>query len=202
MDRQDLLDQSTPLLMLSLSNSGKLKINKIIQNKVNILKERYGLEEDEILNSLFERFLECEIYQKYDPEKALSTFIVYCTHYNLYRELRKQRTSAKNYPDVPFDDVSPERNNGDSNSSLPYLKNLGIDGLFEKTTPEDICIGKELLGLIMEHYGNDDAKVILGISDRKDMAEQLSMKYWSYCKRLNRKTKAFKPILQKHGYSS
>ena len=201
MDRQDLLNQSIPLLKLSLSNSGKLKINRKIQYKINLLKNHFDLEDDEILNSLFDRFLEGEIYHKYDPEKALSTFIVYCTDYNLNRELRKQRNRAKNYPDVPFDDISPERNNGESNSSLPYLKNLGIDGLFEKTTPEDICIAKELLGLIMDHYGKDDSKVILGIADRKEMAEQLSMNYHSYCKRLQRKTSEFKQILKNHGYS-
>ena len=201
MDRQELLDQSIPLLKLSLSNSGKLKINRKIQYKINLLKNHFDLEDDEILNSLFDRFLEGEIYHKYDPEKALSTFIVYCTDYNLNRELRKQRASAKNYPDVSFDEISPERDNGESSSSLPYLEKLGIDGLFEKTTPEDLCIAKELLGLIMDHYGKDDAKVILGIADRKDMSEHLAMNYHSYCKRLQRKTTAFKQILKKHGYS-
>jgi len=72
--------------------------------------------------------------------------------------------------------------------------------LFEKTTPEDICIAKELLGLIMDHYGKDDAMVILGIKDREKMAEQLSMNYHSYCKRLQRKTTVFKQILKKCGY--
>ena len=120
MDRQDLLNQVIPMLKLSLSNSGKLKINRKIQYKINLLKNHFDLEDDEILNSLFDRFLEGEIYHKYDPEKALSTFIIYCTDYNLNRELRKQRASAKNYPAVSFDDVSPERNNGESNSSLPY----------------------------------------------------------------------------------
>jgi len=199
-NRQDLLDQSIPLLMLCLSKSGKLKINKQIRNKKNELKERFDLEDDEILNDQFVRYLEGEIYHKYNPEKALSTFIVYCTDYNLNRELRKQRTRAKNYPDVSFDDISPEREYGNSSSSLPYLKCLGIDGLFEKTTPEDICIAKELLGLIMDHYGNDDAKVILGIADRKEMAEHLAMNYHSYCKRLQRKTIAFKQILKNCGY--
>jgi len=201
MDKQDLLDQSIPLLMLCLSKSGKLKINKRIQNKKNELKERFDLEDKEIFNDLFVRFLEGKIYNKYDPEKALSTFIVYCTDYNLNRELRKQRTKAKNYPDVSFDDVSPDREYG-ANGSLPYLNYLGIDGLFEKTTPEDICIANELFGLILEHFGENDTLVILGHRDRKEMAERLFMKYHSYCKRLNRKTKAFIPILKKNGYSS
>ncbi len=200
MDRQDLLDQSIQLLMLCLSNSGKLKINKRIQNKKNELKERFDLEDDEIINDLFVRFLDGELYKKYNPEKALSTFIVYCTDYNLNRALRKQRTSAKNSPDVSFDDISPDREYGDSSSPLPYLKCLGIEGLFEQTTPEDIYIAKELLGLIMDHYGKNDAKVVLGIIDRKKMAEQLSMKYWSYCKRLSRKTTAFKKFLKESGY--
>ncbi len=200
MDRQDLLDRSIQLLMLCLSNSGKLKINEQIHNKKNELKERFDLEDDEIINDLFVRFLEGELYRKYDPQKALSTFIVYCTFYNLYRELRKHGTRAKNYPDVSFDAISPDREYGDSGRSLPYLKYLGIDGLFEKTTPEDICIAKELLELMMDHYGNDDAKVILGIADRKEMAENLSMNYHSYCKQLQRKTSAFKLMLEKQGY--
>jgi len=196
-----LLDQSIPLLNLTLSKPGKLKINRKIQYKKNILKKCFDLEDDEILNILFDRFLEGEIYIKYEPHKALSTFIVYCTDYNLNRELRKQRTTAKNYPEVSFDDISPDGEYGDSSSSLPYLKSLGIEGLFEQTTPEDIYIAKELLGLIMDHYGKNDAKVILGIADRKEMAENLTMNYHSYCKRLQRKTASFKQILKNHGYS-
>jgi len=41
---------------------------------------------------------------------------------------------------------------------------LGADDLVDYTTPEDLIIAKELMELIIDHFGENDAKVLLGYS--------------------------------------
>ncbi len=94
----------------------------------------------------------------------------------------------------------PENSDDQLGSSLGYLEKLGISGLHETDTPEDLYIAKELLGFILDHFGKDDTMVLLGIKDRRDEADRLSIKYDTYCKRLNRKVQSFIPILKEHGY--
>ena len=200
LDNEDIRDQSYPLIQWSLSNKGKFKINRSIQSKVERLKQDYGFEHDEILNSQCEHFLGKKIYRKYDETKSKSTFIVHCTNYGLNREIRKQHRQKNNYTEVALVDFLPENSDDQLGSSIGYLEKLGIDGLYEADTPEDLCIAKELLGLILDHFGKDDTQVLLGIKDRQDEAERLSIKYHTYCKRLNRKVQSFIPILKQHGY--
>jgi len=56
------------------------------------------------------------------------------------------------------------------------------------------------LELVQNHYGDDDAKVVLGLMDRKAEAKRRSITYDTYRKRLDRKTCDFRPILKKAGY--
>jgi len=200
LDNRDLLDQSYPLIQWSLSKKGKFKINRIIQSKVERLKQDYGLEHDEILNSQCEQFLGKKIYRNYDQTTSKSTFIVHCTNYGLNREIRKLNRQKKNYSEVSLEEFLPENSDDQLGSSLGYLEKLGITGLYETDTPEDLCIAKELLGIILDHFGKDDTMVLLGIKDRRDEAERLSIKYHTYCKRLKRKVQSFIPILKQHGY--
>ncbi len=77
---------------------------------------------------------------------------------------------------------------------------LGADDLVDYTTPEDLIIAKELMELIIDHFGENDAKVLLGYSDRHTEADRLSISYNTYCKRLSRKIRSFLPILKNAGY--
>ena len=77
---------------------------------------------------------------------------------------------------------------------------LGADGLVDYTTPEDLVIAKELMELIIDHFGEDDAEVLLGYSDRLSESARLSISYYTYCKRLSRKIDSFLPILENAGY--
>jgi hypothetical protein len=54
--------------------------------------------------------------------------------------------------------------------------------------------------LIYDHFGEDDAEVILGYKDRQTEADRLSIRYDTYCKRLSRKIRTFLPILKDAGY--
>jgi len=51
---------------------------------------------------------------------------------------------------------------------------------------------KELLWLIINHFGYDDAAVALGCKSRRAEAERLGIALDAYSKRLQRKTASFK----------
>ena len=199
MDRQELLNQSYQHVKWALSNNGNLNINRKTQYKIRRLND-YGLEDDEILNNLFVEYLSKNHYEKYDPDKSLSTFAAYYTYYNLNNQIRKQRTEKKNYPKISLDSLAQHSSDGYCGSSISFLNELGANGLVEYTTPEDLVIAMELLELIYDHFGEDDAEVILGFKDRRTEAERLSIRYDTYCKRLSRKICTFLPVLKDAGY--
>jgi hypothetical protein len=197
MDRQQLLNQSFQQFNWALSNKSNLKINRKIQCKARKLYKDYGVEQDEILNSLFDDFLCKELHDKYNPENALSTFIVHTTNYGLNIQIRKHRADRKNYPTISLSILAQE---GGDSSAISFLETLGAHDLVDYTTPEDLVIAKELLELIYDHFGKDDAEVILGYTHRRSEATRLSIPYDTYCKRLSRKILSFQPILENAGY--
>ncbi len=200
MDRQELLNQSYQQFKWALSNAGNLNINRKTQYKTRRLNQDYGIEQDEILNNLFEEFLSKKHYEKYDAEKSLSTFAVHYTNYNLNTQIRRQRNEKKNFPKISLDGLAQQSSDGYCGSSVSFLGELGADGLVEYTTPEDLVIAKELMELIYDHFGENDAEVLLGYKDRRTEAERLLIRYDTYCKRLSRKIRAFQPVLKDAGY--
>ena len=200
MEQQDLLNQSYQQFEQALSGNGNFKINRIIGYKSRRLKFEFGLEDDEILNGLFVEFLDKKLYEKITPEKTLSTFIVHTTNYVLNVQLRKHQQEKRNCPRISLDSLAEESSDGYCGSAISFLKTLGADGLVDYTTPEDLVIAKELMELIMDHFGEDDAKVLLGYSDRQTESNRLSISYDTYCKRLSRKIHSFMPILKNAGY--
>jgi hypothetical protein len=200
MEQQELLNQSYQQFKQALSSNGNLKINRIIGYKSRRLKSEYGLEDDEILNAIFCEFLSKELVEKITPDKTLSTFIVHTTNYMLNVQLRKQQQEKRNYPRISLDSLAEESSDGYCGSAISFLETLGADGLVDYTTPEDLIIAKELMDLIMDHFGEDDAKVLLGYSDRLSESARLSISYDTYYKRLSRKIHSFLPILKQAGY--
>ena len=200
MEQQELLNQSYQQFEQALSNNRTFKINRIIGYKTRRLKYEYGLEDDEILNVLFDEFLSKKLYEKITPEKTLSTFMVHTTNYGLNVQLRKQQQEKRNYPSISLDGLAEESSDGYCGSAISFLEMLGTDGLVDYTTPEDLVIGKELMELIIDHFGEDDAEVLLGYSDRHTESNRLSIRYETYCKRLSRKIQSFLPILKNAGY--
>lgn len=200
MDQQELLNQSNQQFEQALSSNGNFKINRIIGYKTRRLKYEYGLEDDEILNALFDEFLRKHLYEKITPEKTLSTFIIHTTNYGLNGQLRKQQQQKRNYPSFSLDGLAEESSDGYCGSAVSFLEDLGAEGLVDYTTPEDLIIAKELMELIIDHFGEDDAKVLLGYTDRRSEAKRLSISYDAYYKRLQRKISAFLPVLQEAGY--
>jgi len=96
--------------------------------------------------------------------------------------------------------LAQQSTDGYCGSSVSYLEKSGADGLVDYTTPEDLVIAKELLKIIFNHFGEDDARVLLGYKDRRTEAERLSISYDTYSKRLQRKITTFLPVLKEAGY--
>ena len=200
MEQQELLNQSYQQFEQTLSFNGNFKINRIIGYKTRRLKYEYGLEDDEILNVLFVEFLDKKLYEKITPDKTLSTFIVHTTNYGLSTQIRERQREKRNYPSISLDGLAEESSDGYCGSAISFLEDLGADGLVDYTTPEDLVIAKELMELIIDHFGEDDAEVLLGYSDRQSESNRLSIDYYTYCKRLSRKIHSFLPILKNAGY--
>ena len=200
MEQQELVNQSYQQFNQALSSNGNFKINRIIGYKSRRLKSEYGLEDDEILNAIFCEFLSKELVEKITPDKTLSTFIVHTTNYMLNVQLRKHQQEKRNYPRISLDSLAEESSDGYCGSAISFLEMLGADGLVDYKTPEDLIIAKELMELIIDHFGEDDAEVLLGYSDRLSESDRLSIDYYTYCKRLSRKINSFLPILKQAGY--
>ncbi len=199
-EQQELLNESLKLFQWSLSNNGKLQINKKIGSKVRYLKQKCGLEYDEIFNQQILIYLEKKLHEKYNPEKALSTFVAHSTNYGLSEEQRKFKPWKKNYQEISLDELLQGSSDDMSQVSLSYLEKIGAHDVVEYTTPEDLCIAKELMEIIIKHFGERDAKVLLGYTDRRTEAERLSITYEAYCKRLFRKILSFLSVLEETGY--
>lgn len=61
-------------------------------------------------------------------------------------------------------------------------------------------IGKELMQMALDFFGEEDLEVLLGAKDRAEEANRLGIKYDTYQKRLERKRQRFKTILIQAGY--
>ena len=198
--RQDLLNQSVREIQTALSGNGKLKINHKIRLKVRSLTEDFGLEQDEIENVAVEEFLSREIYEKCKPEKPLSTFCTHFANYSLNGQLRAEKLHRKHYRAVSLDCLAQDNHDNDWAYSDEFLEPAENNNLADYLTPEDFLHAKELLGLIIKHFGYDDAAVALGCKSRRAEAKRLGIGLDAYTKRLQRKTASFKQVLIEAGY--
>ena len=196
----DLPDQSLELLLKIVSNKGKLKINRQIHYKINLLCQKYGFEFDEVINLFVELYLSKKMFEKYTFENAFSTFIVHCVNYTLNGLLRKCDTHRRHFHEISLEKIIRDSTGNLDEVSLDFLDRINATGLVDFTTPEDMLIGKELLGLMIKHYGRENVLVLLGYEDRQAAADRLGMQYESFCKRLSRKTLLFLPVLNQAGY--
>jgi len=196
----DLLEQSFELFQKILSNGGKLDINRKIRHKMNRLYRQHGFSADEVLNILVEWYLLKKLGEKHQLENALSTFIVHSINYTLSSLLRKCDTHRRHYSEISLEKLLRDMGGNLDEVSLDFLTGIGAESLVDFTTPEEMIIGKELLELMINHYGLDDVLVLLGYESRQAAADRLEMPYDTFCKRLLRKTLLFLPVLHQAGY--
>ena len=201
MNHKDLLERSVPLLQTTLSGSGHLKINLVIKCQVDRLAEEFNYDFDEIVNCQVETILTKNLHRKYKPGRSLSTFITHTTNYGLKHQIRKESQRRQNRQEISIDGILADQS--EDTATLQFLDEMvkpGFKGFIDRDTPEDLCIARELLGLVLDHFGAEDAKVILGIKDRKTQANHLGISYQAYCKRLQRQLDDFIAVLKQHGY--
>jgi hypothetical protein len=198
--RKDLLNQSVREIQNALSGNGKLKINRKIRLKVRSLTEGFGLERGEIENIAVDEFLSRELYEKCKPEKPLSTFCTYFASYSLNGQLRKEKRRRKHHQAISLDGLAQDTHDNDWAYSDEFLEPAGDKSLADHITPEDFLHAKELLDLIIKHFGYDDASVALGCKSRQAEAKRLEITLDAYSKRLQRKIGSFKIVLKEAGY--
>ena len=199
MDRDELLDQSVEYFKKTFSKNGKLKINDEILYRIKQLQNRLEMEESEIFQAVFQYFIEKKLYEKYQAEKALSTFITYCVKYGLC-DVGKKGWRKHSKKECSLESILGDKLCGSGASSFSVDEANGFPDLVEYNTPEDLLIGKELRELIFAYFGPTDALVCLGYEDLQKTASSLGMSYDAYRKRLLRKKEQFKAFLEKRGY--
>jgi len=201
-NKNEMLKICYELFEITLNKIGKFDHNEQILRKVRRLKDFYDLEEKEILHMVYDEFMSKGIFEKYNPEKTkITTFIAHCTNYILSGIIRSLDTRGKHYKEILLSDFE-KKEPLDDRVGLPgnYLERLGVEGVVEKTTPEDFTIAKELLEHMSRFFEESEMEVLLGAGDRNSAAEKLSIEYSAFRKRLYRKVKLFQTLLKQMDY--
>lgn len=190
------------LIEMALSGTGNLELNRSIRSKMRYLEEAHGLDRDYLENWLYERFLANGTDEKYDPERSsVATFIGHCTNNALTDLIRRYNAMEKQCREVPLDlsgnDTSAPKRFG---YSLPDLERAGVEYVIDQNTPEDYCLAKELMDLMVRFFEPEELKILLGLKDRATESVESGIGYECLCKRLQRKREAFRAVLKEAGY--
>ena len=193
---QELLSLAYGCFQWIIGGLGNYAINNSIRNKIKALMEQFGMMRQEILVELFEDFLEKNILQRYDSQRAsLYTFLLYYINNRLTDKIRSKKRFNREIKVGGFDEEELYRAEGISPND-----HLSISGMHKSMNPEQLLIKKQLIQHIVKFLGEDDAKVFLGLESRKSESERLGVHYDAYCKRLHRKIMENLSEFKKAGY--
>ena len=177
-------------------------MNHSIQKRVKWLYHRYGMTRKEIIEHLKWKYKGQKKHKRHDPNlSCLKTYVLTFCYYgvlSLVRELKKHDAHLSLIP--PTQNPQDEKIKGRSGASYELYEQEGIEGLVEPNSPEDILIGKELMQMALNFFGEEDLEVLIGVRDRTAEADRLGISYDAYLKRLDRKRQHFKTILKQAGY--
>jgi len=198
-DYEEILLESYFCFKSALSEKGKFKINLKTKEKVQYLKENYELEIDDLLHSLFLHYVKRKAYKKYDVKKgALSTFIAHYVDNYMNNLIRKFDTLRENVP--VYYDLTRNSLSNQNKFAMSFEEWIGVQGVAEFNTPESLLLAKELLELLIDHFGKYNSSVLLGYGDRRSASEDMGIDYYTYCKRLQRELKTFIQVLEDADY--
>jgi len=197
-----ILVDSYRLIYRFIYHSGKIWMNTAIQKRIRWLYRRYGMTREEIIEYVKWKFKCQRKHYKFDPEKScLETFVLNFTYFAMLSLVRQcEDHEAGNEKEIPFSqlpDYEPIKTIG---QSIDSFERMGIEGIINDENPEDILMGKQLMEMAMNHFGDSDLAVILGLKDKRDEAKRIGLDYDSYRKRLQRKLNQFRSILNGDGY--
>jgi len=197
-----ILVDSYRLIYRFIYHSGKIWMNTAIQKRIRWLYRRYGMTREEIIEYVKWKFKCQRKHYKFDPEKScMETFVLNFTYFAMLSLVRQcENHEAGNEKEIPFSqlpDYEPIKTIG---QSIDSFERMGIEGIINDENPEDILMGKQLMEMAMNHFGDSDLAVILGLKDKRDEAKRIGLDYDSYRKRLQRKLNQFRSILNGDGY--
>lgn len=195
-NEQELLSHAYLCFQWILAGHGYFAINRKIRKKMETLTGKYRISHQEILFELFEDFRERKLHLRYDSRLAsMRTFISHHVNYRLSDKIRGMKRLDREIKVGGYDDDALRLAEG-----ISLNDRLHISGLQNNMTPEKILIDKQLIEHLVKFLGEDDAKVLFGITSRKSEAERKGMRYDAYCKRLRRKLLDCVPEFEKAGY--
>ncbi|BBO79705.1 hypothetical protein DSCO28_02710 [Desulfosarcina ovata subsp. sediminis] len=197
-----ILVKAIQLIYRFIYHGGKIWMNHGIQARVRWLYQKYGITRIEIASCVKYEFIRQRKHRKFNPDKScLETYVLNFTYFTLLtlvRQCKEHEASGKKA--IPFSQFSPDTSIDTMGTSIESLERDGVEGLIDEDDPERILLGKELLEAAVDHFGESDLAVILGLKETRAEAKRLGIKYDTYRKRLQRKLDKFGSILKDDGY--
>jgi hypothetical protein len=153
---------------------------------------------EKVIDELLYNYITREHYLKYDHQYSLSTWLVEYIYKNINNLLRRYRPRAVDERIDDRTDIFDEQN---INFRVPYEDYLASASIYVSLDePEAILTAKELLNMMLGHFGEVDTQVILGMLDRFEAAEAQGISYDLYSKRLSRRRDLFIEQISNLGY--
>jgi len=199
---KEILAESCRLIYRFIYHGGNIWMNHGIQARVHWLYYRYGMTREEIIEYLKWQFERQRKHRKFNPDKScLETYVLNFTYYALLDFVRKcKKHEAGGKKEIPFSKLVDDESIDRIGSSIESFERQGIEDLIDEDDPENILIGKELMRMTTDYFGENDLSVILGLKSRRAEARRLGIKYDTYRKRLQRKLAKFISFIIDHGY--
>jgi hypothetical protein len=171
-----------------------------IQYKIYVLKNEYGLSEEEIVDELFEEYWERGHFQKFDETKgSLNNWIARYVDLYLNHMLRRYAVRSKEDPCEKIDPLDQrnwanlewiDRNN--EKEDLDYQPEI----VFDPTNPEDLCIAKETLEFIHGHFNRNQFDYLMGEIELNQAAELSGCSPGAFRKSLERRRSDFRNAMR------
>ena len=178
----------------------KNRLYKSIQYKTEVLMQEYCLSEQQIIDELFEEYWERGHYRKFDETKgSLNNWIARYVSFYLNNFIRRCAVRAKNDPGQNIDpldqrnwanlvwlDKDNERDDPDYQSEI----------VFDHTTPEDLCIAKEMLEFILGHFNEKEIAYLMGEIELEEAAQLSGCSPGAFRKSLERRRADFRNAMK------
>jgi DNA-directed RNA polymerase specialized sigma24 family protein len=171
-----------------------------IQYKIHVLRNEYGLSEEEIVDELFEEYWERGHYCKFDETKgSLNNWIARYVNLYLNHLIRRYATRAKNNPSKETDPLD-QRNwanlewidQANEKEDLDYQPEI----VFDPTNPEDLCIAKETLEFISGHFKENEIAYLMGEIELNEAAALSGCSADAFRKSLERRRADFRNAMR------
>jgi hypothetical protein len=171
-----------------------------IQSKIHVLKTEHHLSEQRIVDELFENYWKREHYLKFDEIKgSLKNWIARYVNLYLNHLIRRYATKVKTDPCKNIDPLD-QRNwanlewidRDNEREDLDYQPEI----FFDPTTPEDLCIAKEMLEFISGHFNRIQYDYLMGEIELNEAAALSGCSADAFRKSLERRRTDFRNAMR------